>query len=282
MRRGKAALAAPREVEEQAAVLVEPRPLVAAEDKRWWTLAAVSLGLFMIMLDTTIVNVALPSVSRSLHVDLAALEWVVAGYALAFAAFMLTGGKLADLIGRRFVFMLGLAVFTSASLLCGLASAAPVLIAGRVSQGLGAALMNPATLSIITATFAPNERGKAIGIWSGVSSLGLALGPLVGGVLTQHASWHWIFFANVPIGIAALVLAPLLIDESRDTSLEQRPDVPGLLASGVGVFALTYGFIEANRYGWGSTRILAAFGTAALALAIFVVIEAHRRAPCST
>jgi EmrB/QacA subfamily drug resistance transporter len=255
------------------------RGLVTAENKKWWTLAAVSVGLFMIMLDNTVVNVALPSMQRSLHLKLADLEWVVAGYALTFAAFMLTGGKLADLLGRRLIFMAGLVVFTGASLACGLAPNGGFLIGARVVQGLGGALMNPATLSIITSTFEPRERGKAIGIWAGVSALALAIGPLVGGLLTEHANWQWIFFINVPIGVIGFVTAPFLIAESRDTSIGQRPDVPGLATSAVGLFALTYAFIEANSYGWGSTRILAAFAIAAVALALFVVLEHRQRAP---
>ena len=186
------------------------RGLVTAENKKWWTLAAVSVGLFMIMLDNTVVNVALPSMQRSLHLKLADLEWVVAGYALTFAAFMLTGGKLADLLGRRLIFMVGLVVFTGASLACGLAPNGGFLIGSRVVQGLGGALMNPATLSIITATFAPRERGKAIGIWAGVSAMALAIGPLVGGLITEHVNWNWIFFINVPVGIVGLLVDPVL------------------------------------------------------------------------
>jgi MFS family permease len=204
---------------------------------------------------------------------------VVAGYALTFAAFMLTGGKLADYVGRRLIFMVGLAVFTGASLACGLAPNGGFLIGSRVVQGFGGALMNPATLSIITATFPPRERGKAIGIWAGVSGMALAIGPLVGGLLTEHVNWNWIFFINVPVGILGLLAIPLLIDESRDTSHEQRLDAPGLLTSGVGLFSLTYAFIEANRYGWSSGRILGAFAVAAVMLVAFLVLEAHQRAP---
>jgi MFS family permease len=202
--------------------------LVTPENKQWWTLAAVAIGLFMIMLDNTVVNVALPSMRRSLGLSLSQLEWIVTGYALTFAAFMLTGGKLADLLGRRLIFMVGLAVFTLSSLACGLADSASVLIGARVVQGLGGALMNPATLSIITATFPPRQRGTAIGIWAGVSAMALAIGPLVGGLLTEHANWNWIFFINVPIGALALLAVPVLIDESRDTSTEQHPDLAGL------------------------------------------------------
>src|SRR5436305_7106889 len=252
---------------------------VTPENKKWWTLAAVSVGLFMIMLDNTVVNVALPSMRSSLHMTLSELEWVVAGYALTFAAFMLIGGKLADYMGRRRIFMVGLAVFTGASLACGLAPNGNFLIGARVVQGLGGALMNPATLSIITATFPPRERGKAIGIWAGVSAMALAIGPLVGGLLTEHVNWNWIFFINVPVGIAGLVTAPLLIDESRDTSHEQRLDVPGLATSGLGLFALTFAFIEANSYGWTSWQILGAFAVAAAALIAFVLLERHQRIP---
>jgi len=253
--------------------------LVTPENKKWWTLAAVSSGLFMIMLDATVVNVALPAIRDSLHISLAGLEWVVAGYALAFAAFMLTGGKLADLFGRRLVFMAGLTVFAGASLACGLAPSGAVLIGGRVVQGLGAALMNPATLSIITATFPLRQRGTAIGIWAGVSSLALSIGPLAGGLLTEHANWNWIFFINVPAGLAALLLAPVLIEESRDTSAGQRLDLPGLTTSGMGLFALTYGFIEANTYGWASAQIIGAFLVAAAALTAFITLELRQRAP---
>jgi len=252
---------------------------VTAENKKWWTLGTVSVGLFVIMLDNTVVNVALPAMQRSLHLQLSELEWVVAGYALTFAAFMLTGGKLADLLGRRLIFTIGLAVFTAASLACGLAPNGGFLIGARVVQGLGGALMNPATLSIITATFPPRQRGTAIGIWAGISAMALAIGPLVGGLLTQHVNWNWIFFINVPIGILGLIAIQAFVDESRDTSHEQRPDVPGLVASGVGLFALTYAFIEANNYGWGSTRILASFAIAAVSLIVFVVLEQRQRLP---
>jgi EmrB/QacA subfamily drug resistance transporter len=221
----------------------------------WLTLAAVSVGLFMIMLDNTVVNVALPAIQRDLEATLPELQWVVTGYALAFAAFMLIGGKVADAYGRRRIFVLGILVFTGASLLCGLAGSSEALIAARVVQGLGAALMSPATLSIIAATFPPARRGVAVGVWAGVSALALAIGPLVGGLLTEHLSWHWIFFVNVPVGVAGVLASYLLVPESRDETHE-RLDLPGLATSGLGLFALTYGLIEANTYGWTSTRIL--------------------------
>ena len=253
--------------------------MFTAENRKWLTLGAVSFGLFMIMLDNTVVNVALPSIQRDLGVGLSELEWVVTAYALTFAAFMLTGGKLADLLGRRLIFVVGLGIFTASSLACGLAESGGVLIGARVVQGVGAALMNPATLSIISATFPARQRGTAIGIWAGVSATALALGPLVGGLLTQHIDWSWIFFVNVPVGVLAIVVSLLLIDESRDTSEVQRLDLPGLLTSGIGLFALTYGLIEANTYGWTSGRILGAFAVAAAGLAAFAVLELRAHAP---
>jgi EmrB/QacA subfamily drug resistance transporter len=249
------------------------------ETRKWFTLGAVSFGLFMIMLDNTVVNVALPAIQRDLGVDLSELEWIVAGYALTFAAFMLTGGKLADYYGRRLVFVVGIVVFTLASLGCGLANGGSVLIAARIVQGVGAALMNPATLSIISATFPPRQRGMAIGIWAGVSAMALAIGPLVGGLITEHISWNWIFFINVPVGVLAVVASFLLIDESRDTRAKQSLDVWGLATSGIGLFALTYGLIEANTYGWGSARIVGSFVVAVVMLTAFVQVERRGRVP---
>jgi EmrB/QacA subfamily drug resistance transporter len=253
--------------------------ILASENRKWWTLAAVSFGLFMIMLDNTVVNVALPSIQRSLHLSGSALEWIVVGYALTFATFMLTGGKLADLYGRRLLFVVGLAIFTAASLACGLAPTAGALIGARVVQGVGAAIMNPATLGIITATFPPRQRGTAIGIWAGTSALALAIGPLVGGVLTEKVNWSWIFYINVPVGIAGILVARWAIDESRDTSHEQRLDLPGLVTSAIGLFALTYALIESNRHGWASAEIVSMFALAALALLAFVVLEHRQRIP---
>src|SRR5918912_2763216 len=242
--------------------------LFTAENRRWWTLVAVSFGLFMIMLDNTVVNVALPSMQRSLGIDRSELEWVVNAYALTFGVLLLSGGKLADLLGRRRIFIAGLVVFTAASLVCGLAGSASVLIAARTVQAVGAAMMNPATLSIITATFPPRQRGMAIGIWAGVSAMALAIGPLVGGILTEKVDWSWIFFINVPIGALGIVAARLFVDESRDQSREQRLDLPGLLTSGIGLFALTYALISTNHHACTSARVLALFGIAAAALVL--------------
>src|SRR5919206_2912121 len=184
--------------------------ILAPENRKWWTLAAVAFGLFMIMLDNTVVNVALASIQRDLGVGVAELEWVVNAYALTFAVLMLTGGKLADLLGRRRIFLVGLGIFTASSLACGLAGSAGLLIGARAVQGVGSALMMPATLSIIVATFPPRQRGTAIGIWAGVSAMALAIGPLVGGVIAEHLHWSWIFFINVPVGVLAIVVARIV------------------------------------------------------------------------
>jgi EmrB/QacA subfamily drug resistance transporter len=253
--------------------------IFAEENKKWWTLGALCFALFMIMLDNTIVNVALPAIQTDLGISRSELEWTVAVYALTFASLLLTGGKLGDLLGRRLIFLIGVAVFTGSSLFCGLSSSAGELIAARAVQGVGAALMMPATLSIISATFAARERGMAIGVWAGVSAMALAIGPLLGGLITEHVSWNWIFYVNVPIGVLGIIAAVFVVPESKDTSHEQRLDLPGLLSSGIGLFALVYALIEANNYGWTSGRILGLFVVAVVGLGAFVLLELRQRLP---
>jgi EmrB/QacA subfamily drug resistance transporter len=253
--------------------------IFAEENKKWWTLAAVAFGLFMIMLDNTIVNVALPSIERDLHMSISSLEWIVTAYALTFAALLITGGKLGDYYGRRKMFILGLAVFTLSSLACGFAPNAGFLIGMRAVQGAGSALMNPATLSIITATFAPSERGRAIGIWAGTSAMALSIGPLLGGLIVDNLNWNWIFFVNVPVGVVGIVVSTLVIRESRDTSAEQSIDFPGLLTSGLGLLALCYALIEGNKHGWASAEIVGLFAASAVLLGAFVLLEARQRLP---
>ena len=253
--------------------------LLAEENRKWWTLAAVAFALFMIMLDNTVVNVALPVIQQELGIGVSALEWVVTGYVLSFAVLLLSGGKLADMFGRRRIFLLGLAVFTISSLLCGLAGNVELLVSARVLQGVGAALMMPASLSIITATFAHHERGAALGIWAGVSALALAVGPLVGGLITEHIGWNWIFYINVPVGLLGIVAGRVIIRESKDTSHEQRLDLPGLLTSGVALFALVFALIEANTHGWTSPLILGLFALALVAGTAFVLLELHQQLP---
>jgi EmrB/QacA subfamily drug resistance transporter len=256
------------------------RPIAITDaNRKWWTLGAVSFGLFMVMLDNTVVNVALPTIGRELGVGISELEWVVNAYTLTFAVLMLVGGKLADLLGRRRFFMAGLVLFTLSSLACGLAPSAGFLIGARAVQGVGAALLSPATLSIITATFPREERGTAIGIWAGVSAMGVAVGPLIGGLLTEHASWSWVFFINVPVGAVALAAAPALVRESKDDSIERRLDLPAVAVSGAALFALTYALIEANSRGWGSPLIVGLLSGSVAGLGAFVVLERRTRVP---
>jgi EmrB/QacA subfamily drug resistance transporter len=255
------------------------RSFLDEEHRKWWTLVAVAFGLFMIMLDNTVVNVALKSIQVDLHMSTASLEWIVNAYFLTFAVLMISGGKLADLLGRRRVFIAGLVVFTLSSLACGLASSGGMLIAFRAVQGVGSAMMNPATLSIITATFPPKQRGTAMGIWVGVSASALALGPITGGVFSEYLHWSWIFFINVPIGVVAIVVARIVIRETKDTSHGQHLDPLGLVTSGGALFALTYALIEANSKGWTSAEILGLFGSFVVILAAFVFVELRQRAP---
>ena len=252
---------------------------VTEKNRRWWALGALAAPLFMMMLDNTVVSVALPTIQGSLKTSLSQLEWVVNAYAMVFAVALLTGGKLADYLGRRRIFVVGLAVFTLSSLGCGLSSSGSELIAARAVQGVGAALMLPATLSIITATFPVEERGLAIGIWAGISGFALAIGPLVGGLLAQHAGWQWIFYVNLPVGVAGVVGTYVLVSESRDTTADQRLDIPGLVTSAAAVFLATFGLTEANRYGWGSPTILLCFVGAVAAVAVFILLEKRQRLP---
>jgi len=253
--------------------------LITESNRRWWVLGTLSFSLFMIVLDNSVVSLALPSIGRGLNTSLSQLEWVVNAYSLVFAVFLLTAGKLADFVGRRLIFTIGLVVFTASSLACALASSGGALIGARAVQGIGAAFMLPATLSIISAIFPAKERGMAIGIWAGVSGAGLAIGPLVGGIILRVASWPWIFYINVPVGIAGVIATLMLVPESRDMSKDQRLDVAGLVTSGIAIFAVNYGLIEANNYGWTSARILLSFVASAVALVLFVVIERRSRRP---
>jgi EmrB/QacA subfamily drug resistance transporter len=234
----------------------------------------------MVILDATIVNVALPSIQTDLHFSAANLQWVINGYTLVFGGFLLLGGRAGDLIGRKRLFLAGVALFTFASLLDGLSQSSGMLIAARALQGLGAALVSPAALSIITTTFAEgSERTKALGIWSGIAAGGGAVGLLLGGVLTQALSWQWIFFVNVPIGIAAFVLSSRFVPESR---AEKRPagvDVAGAVSVTAGLVVLVYAIVKAQSFGWGSANTLGLIGVAIALLTAFVVIERRSAAP---
>jgi EmrB/QacA subfamily drug resistance transporter len=248
-------------------------------NRKWWTLAAMCFALFMIMLDNTVVNVALPSIQRDLHASISSLEWTVNAYTLTFAVLLVTGGRMGDIFGRRTVFLGGVVLFALSSASIGFAPSQTVLVIGRAVQGIGAAFMMPGTLSIISDAFPPEERGRAIGTWAGVSGLALAIGPVVGGALTEYVSWRAIFFLNLPVAAGAVAITLFAARNSRDDTVERSVDVPGIAALSVGLTGLVLALIEANRWGWGSTRIVGLFVAAAVGLIAFVLIETHRRVP---
>ena len=248
--------------------------------RRWWTLVAVGLATFMTYLDNNVTNVAIPTIQRSLHLSVAGLEWVVSSYILVFASLLLAGGRLADIYGRRRLFFTGLSVFTLSSLGAGLATSGGILIVARLVQGLGAALLVPTTLAIIMATFTDaRQRSRAVGAWTAIGALALAFGPLIGGFISQHLHWGWIFFINVPIGVITFAIAIPVMRESRDTAAARSLDVPGLIASALAMFALTYALIEGHDKGWTSPLIMAAFGVAAVGSLAFGLIESRTRRP---
>ena len=250
------------------------------DSRRWWALAAVSLAAFMTYLDNNIVNVAIPTIQHSLHLSVSGLEWVVSSYLLTVAGLLLVGGRLADVFGRRRLFLVGMAVFTLSSLAAGLAGSGGMLIGSRAIQGIGAALLMPATLAIIMAAFTNvRERSMAIGIWAAVGALALATGPALGGLISQHLHWGWIFLINVPIGLITFAIAIFYVTESRAESAARQLDLPGLTASALSLFALTYALIEGNVSGWTAPRILGAFALAAAAAGIFLAIEARSAHP---
>ncbi len=249
------------------------------ERRKWLVLVAMVFGLFMPMLDSLVVNVALPTIQRKLGAGVSELQWIIDAYTLTFATFMLTGGTLSDRFGRKRFFIGGLFVFTAGSLACGLATSINELIAFRALQGIGGSLLLPGSLAIISATFQGKERGAAIGVWSAMSGVAVAVGPLVGGYLVQHVNWQSIFFVNVPVGAVAVALTWFAVRESRDTSGLRRFDPPGAVTGTLGLFFLVYATIEGNTRGWTDGLILGSFGLAALLLGTFVAIELHREAP---
>lgn len=252
---------------------------ITDRNRKWWTLGAMSFALFMIMLDNTVVNVALPSIQRDLDASLSALEWTINAYTLTFAVLLVTGGRLGDIFGRRRWFMLGVALFAASSATAGLAPNDLSLVISRAVQGVGAALMMPATLSIITNAFPPHERGKAIGTWAGVSALALAIGPVVGGFLTEEVSWRAIFFLNVPVAIGAIVVALAAVEESRDPTVERSIDGLGVAALTVGLTGLVLALVEGNSWGWGSTAVIALLTASVIGIASFHLIEQRVRNP---
>jgi EmrB/QacA subfamily drug resistance transporter len=253
---------------------------LAAPVNRWFILVLVCVAQFMVVLDATIVNVALPSIQTHLHFTPLGLQWIVNIYTLFFGGFLLLGGRASDLLGRQRLFMAGLAVFTIASLVNGIATTSGMLIAGRAAQGLGAALVSPAALAIVTTTFAEGkERTRALGIWSAIAAGGGAVGLLLGGVLTETLSWRWVFFINLPIGIAAFVLAARYIHNTRAAQRPESADVLGATTVTAGLLVLVYDIIKAQSWGWTSLQTLGFFALAALLLATFVVVESRSKAP---
>jgi EmrB/QacA subfamily drug resistance transporter len=255
------------------------RHLITDDNRKWWTLGAMCFALFMIMLDNTVVNVALPSIQRDLGASLSALEWTVNGYTLSFAVLLATGGRLGDIFGRRRMFLAGVVIFAVSSATAGLAPDTTSLVVSRVVQGVGAALMMPATLSIVTDAFPPHERGKAMGTWAGVSALALAVGPVLGGFLTEHVSWRAIFYLNIPVAVGAVLAALFAVRESRDTTVGREVDYLGVAALTASLTALVLALVEGNAWGWGSPAIVGLLVGSAAGLAAFVAIELRVRAP---
>jgi EmrB/QacA subfamily drug resistance transporter len=252
----------------------------AAERRRWIALALLCVAQFMVVLDASIVNVALPSIGTALDFSQDNLSWVVNAYVLTFGGFLLLGGRMADLLGRRRVFMGGLVLFALASLAGGLATNDSQLIAARAVQGLGAAILSPAALSIVTTTFRDGaERNKALGVWGAVAGSGGAAGVLLGGVLTQYLGWEWVLWVNVPIGIAAAAIAPTLLAESRSESQSRTFDVAGAVSITAALSLLVYAVVDANSAGWGSTQTIGLLGVSALLFAAFVAIERRSSSP---
>jgi EmrB/QacA subfamily drug resistance transporter len=240
---------------------------------RRWTLIAVALATFMTYLDNNVINVAIPTIQRDLGLSQAGIEWVVSSYILLFAGLLLAGGRLADVFGRKRLFIVGLTIFTAASLVAGLSGQVDLLIASRALQGLGAAMVTPTTLAIITTSFPePKEQAAAVGAWSAVGALALAVGPLLGGVLSEHANWHWIFFINVPFGILTLALGAWAIPD-LDRPRRRNLDIAGVISSAVALIALTYALIQGPQTGWASPVILGAFALALMAAGGFVAVE---------
>jgi EmrB/QacA subfamily drug resistance transporter len=253
--------------------------MVASERRKWLALALLSAVQFMVVLDIAVVNVALPSIQVDLGFSQENLHWVISAYALVFGGFLLLGGRAADLLGRRRIFLAGVVVFTVASLLAGLAWSETSLIGARALQGLGAAIISPAALSILSTTFAEGrERNIALGVWGAVGGFGAVAGVLLGGVLTDALSWEWIFFVNIPVGVAAFALAPLLLAESRDAGVK-RFDLPGAVLVTAGLSSLVFAMTQAGREGWLAGETLASFAAAVALLVGFVAWELRHSEP---
>jgi EmrB/QacA subfamily drug resistance transporter len=247
-------------------------------ERKWWTLVLISIATFMLLLDITVVNVALPDIQRDLDASLSSLQWVVDAYSLMLAACLLTAGSLGDRLGRRRVFSLGFAVFTFASFLCGISGDPTLLNLARGLQGIGGAAMFATSLALIGQEFHGRDRATAFGVWGATVGGAVAIGPLVGGLITEHFGWEWIFFVNIPIGVAAIVLTEIRLANVAAQD-PQRIDLPGLFSFSGGLFLLIFGLIRGNPEGWGSAPIVASLAGAAALLVAFVAIEARSDHP---
>jgi EmrB/QacA subfamily drug resistance transporter len=257
----------------------QTHPPAQPDSRRWWALALLCGAFFMVILDANIVVVALPSIDEALSFSEQGLQWVISAYAITFAGLLLLGGRAADLLGRRRVFMVGLLFFTLASLLCGFAWSSDALIGARAFQGIGAAIMTPTALSIISTTFEGAERNKAFAIWGMNGAFGATAGYLIAGPIVDGPGWEWIFFINVPVGLAALALSPLLVRESRAAVTRRSYDPAGALTITGALVLLVYALVEAPDAGWGSLRTILLFAASAVLLAAFALIESRHRAP---
>ena len=250
------------------------------DPRRWKALALLCAAFFMVILDSSIVVVALPSIDADLHFAAGDLQWVLSAYLLSFGGLLLLGGRAADLLGRRRLFMAGTALFALASLACGLAGSVAVLIAARVIQGVAAAIMTPTALSIVTTTFQEGaERNKALGVWAAIGGVGATAAWLVGGPITEGLGWEWIFFLNIPVALTVVALSPVLLRESRDLTGARRFDIPGALTITTALVALVYAVVEAPDAGWASGQTLGLLALSAVLIALFARIEARAAAP---
>src|SRR3954451_10602736 len=248
----------------------------AADPRRWKALALLCAAFFMVILDSSIVVVALPSIDADLGFSTGDLQWVLSAYLVSFGGLLLLGGRAADLLGRRRVFMVGSGLFALASLACGLAGSVDALIAARVVQGVAAAIMTPTALSIVTTTFEEGpERNKALGIWAAIGGVGATAAWLVGGPITDGLGWEWIFFVNVPVALAVVALSPVLLRESRAREHGRRFDLPGAVTITAALVALVYAVVEAPKAGWASGQTLGLLAASAVLIALFVAIEAR-------
>jgi EmrB/QacA subfamily drug resistance transporter len=257
---------------------VQAQDQTTQRGNKWWTLVAVCLGTFMLLLDITIVNVALPDIQKALNSTFSDLQWIVDAYALTLAAFLLTAGSLADMYGRRRLYLVGLTVFTCASVLCGFATSTLMLQLSRGLQGVGGAIMFAVSLALLADAFRGKDRGTAFGIWGAITGLAVAIGPLLGGILTSGISWRWIFFVNAPIGVGAVIITIMKVSESRAPQA-RRPDWPGLVLFTLGLASLIYALIESNEKGFTAALVLTFFAIAAVLLAAFVLVEWRVKLP---